>query len=48
MGLVGQPLGPRFEFVGATACLVGILQFAQVAQGGQLLRVVDQLAHPQR
>ncbi len=46
MGLVGQALGPRLEFVGAAARLVGILQLAQVAQGGQFLRVVDQLTDP--
>ncbi|KAG1270230.1 hypothetical protein G6F65_013271 [Rhizopus arrhizus] len=31
MGLVGQALGPGFEFVGAAARLVGILQFAQAS-----------------
>ncbi|MNS67782.1 hypothetical protein D3C72_1010430 [compost metagenome] len=48
MGLVGQALGTGLEFIGATAGLVGILQFAQVAQGCELLGVVDQLAHAGR
>ncbi|MNV23670.1 hypothetical protein D3C71_1146970 [compost metagenome] len=45
VGLLGQAVGARLEFVGALPGQGGILHFAQVAQGGQLLGVVDQLLH---